>query len=261
MALKGTFNKKLAVLPNGTQRNIFTLVIHNSDWLGHERFTVRFSSMGEVNTASFDIDLKAGQVIELDIRNTGWDWCMGDYAEVVDNKGKVRQRWDFKPVVYRAGACPDCHGTHKCPTCQGRGRWVDKQRNYVYCPACHGTGQCQTCYVPVRGANDAGGAGEQLSADYSQPANLRHHRPATVIQGEIKRKERELEQVNRNLENRTNPQPTQAWQSNWPYPGSTVYVKPKGDFSSYTFSLARRSAQLESELRELYQELSEAQGT
>lgn len=257
MALKGCFRKHLAVLPDGTQRNIYSLVIHNTGWIGHEKIMIRFYSIGAVNSAAFDVDLKAGQSIELDIRNTGWDWCMGDYAAVIDKKGNVKERWDFQPTVYRPGACPDCHGTHRCTACQGRGRWTDRQRNYVYCPSCHGTGQCQTCYVPVRGAADEGFP--SMAGSGLQETPKRHHRAVAVIQGDIKRKERELEQVNRNLENRTNPQPTQAWQSNWPYPGTTVYVKPKGDFGSYTFSLARRTAQLESELRELYQELAEAE--
>lgn len=256
MAINGSFRKQLAVLPNGTQRNIYSLVIHNSDWIGSQQLTVVFADMGMVHQASFNIELKSGQTIELDVRNTSWDWCMGDVAIILDKKGKEKVRWSFSPHVYRAGECPECHGTHRCKACDGRGRWTDKMRNYVSCPTCHGTGQCQTCYIPTRDEN-----GESPAVLQGQMAATpkKYHRAVAVIQGEIKRKERELDQVNRDLEKRTNPQPTEVIRNSWPYPGTTVYVKPKGDFGSYTYHLSRRSAQLEQELRELYRELADAE--
>ena len=257
MALKGSFRKQLAVLPNGTQRNIYSFVLHNTDWVGQQKFTIVFSDMGMIKTASFDIQLKSGKAVELDVRNTGWDWCMGDFAMIVDKKGKVKMRWNFSPPVYPAGSCPECHGTHRCKACDGRGRWVDKSRNYVYCPSCHRTGQCQTCYVPVRNES----AAETMSQPITENSVkvTRRHRPTAVIQGSIKQKERELEQVIKDLDRRTNPQPTEVIHNNWPYPGTTIYVKPKGDFSSYTYHLSRRKAQLESEIRELYRELADAE--
>ena len=262
MAIKGFFRQQTAVMPSGIQRKIVTLMLTNSNWLGHEQFDVVFSDMGHVNTATFDIELKAGQSIELDVRNTGWDWCMGDYAAIVDKKGREQQRWDFKPRIYGPGECPECHGTRRCAACQGRGQWPDRTNRLVICHNCMGSGQCQTCYVPVRGANDSfpgPTASVTPSQDFGQSTPRRHHRPTAVIQGEIKRKERELEQVNRDLQRRTDPAPQEVLRTGWPYPGSTIYVKPKGDFSSFTYAQARRSAQLEWELRQLYQELADAE--
>ncbi len=257
MALKGSFRKQLAVLPNGTQRNIYSFVLLNTDWFGQQSFKIVLSDMGMGHQAPFDISLKAGKAIELDIRNTGWDWCMGDFAMIVDKNGKEKMRWSFSPQIYAPGTCPECHGTHRCKACDGRGKWVDKMRNYVYCPICHGTGQCQTCYVPIRNESTMTSVSGQNGSQDVRPKKF--HRSVAIIQGNIKQKERELEQVTRDLERRTNPQPTEVIRSSYPYPGTTVYVKPKGDFGSYTFFLTRRQAQLESEIKDLYRELADAE--
>ena len=256
MALKGTFRKQLAVLPDGTQRNIYSLVLTNTDWLGQQQFTIVLSDMGMSKKASFDITLKSGKAIELDVRNTGWDWCMGDFAMVVDKKGREKERWNFTPKVYAPGTCPECHGTHRCKACDGRGQWFDKTRRAVICPTCHGTGQCQTCFVPVREGSPSYSTPNPLS---QSPVIQKSHRSVVLIQSDIRQKERELDQVTKDLDRRTNPQPTQVIQSGWPYPGTTVYVKPNGDFSSYTYHLSRRKAELEHEIKELYRELANAE--
>lgn len=254
MAINGSFRKQLAVLPNGTQRNIYSFILHNDDWFGSQQLTVVLADMGMVHHQSFTIELKAGQAIELDVRNTSWDWCIGDVAIILDKKGKEKKRWSFQPRVYGVGECPDCHGTHRCRACDGRGRWPDNMRNYVYCPTCHGTGVCQTCYIPTRNEQ---GVSPAIQQGQQPVTRQRYHRPAAIIQGEIKRTERELEQVNRNLENRTNPQPQEVIRNSWS--GTTIYVKPKGDFGSYTYHLTRQSAELEHKLRELYRELADAE--
>ena len=112
MALKGMFRKQLAVLPDGVLRNIYSLVLHNTDWLGQQEITIVFSGMGDVQKASFDIKLKAGKSIELDVRNTGWDWSVGDFAMIVDKKGREKMRWNIEKhrMLLRTAASQICNG-------------------------------------------------------------------------------------------------------------------------------------------------------
>jgi hypothetical protein len=253
MALEGLFHKHLATLNNGVQQNIYSFVLQNTDWMGKENITIIVSDMGNSKQSSYSLELKAGETIVLDVRNIGWNWCAGDYAVAVDNRGKEISRWNFSPKIYPPGACPECRGSHRCPACGGRGKWADRMRNYVYCPTCHGTGQCQECYVPVRGQE----SGNDFIASSEPPQQRKFHRAVPVIKGEIRKKERELEQVTQEYNRRTNP-PAVVIGRTTDY--RTILVdKPSGDFGSHTFWLSQRMVQIEHEIKALYEELADAE--
>ena len=254
MALSGLYRKHVVVLNNGVQRNIYSLVIKNTDWIGKQSFTLVASDMSSVKNFSCKIDLKAGETIELDVRNIGWNWCMGDYALVIDEKGKEKVRWTFSPKIYSPGTCPECQGTRKCSNCSGRGRWVDRMRNYVYCPTCYGTGQCQECFVPVRGEDSD--KDDVFSSVPPRPGKF--HRSIPVIKAEIKKKERELEDIRRQYDRRVNPPATTIGRS-ISYPEIIIVKKQPGNFGSHTFWLGQRMVDLEYEIKALYEELADAE--
>ena len=65
---------------------------------------------------------------------------------------------------YAPGECPECHGTHRCGTCHGKG-YVHNFNTHTIdtCPACGGTGECQTCYIPVRTISSASAPDNSLN--------------------------------------------------------------------------------------------------
>lgn len=264
MALKGSFIRQLAILPTGQQGYVFTFVLQNTDWMGSQTVNLLFSDAAGNLSSSYQVEVRHGTSVYLGEQNTGWQWCQGDYAAVTDKSGKVKERWQLLLPVYKSGACPECHGTHKCASCNGRGTWKDTRQNRVFCPVCLGTGVCQTCYIPLRGLprQMPSKVPQGLAIQHNSPQGLSYnprvkYRPTAVIQGEINRTERELDRLRREYNKRVDPPATAAIYSPWPYSGR-VEIKPKGDFGSYTYFLASQIAKAESKLRELYDELGQA---
>jgi len=94
--------------------------------------------------------LKAKQSLRFDYDTIDWLWCNGDTFVILGKKDSIRHKWPLSLQMYAPGECPECHGTHKCRKCSGKG-FVNLPRHTIeQCDVCHGTGICQTCYVPQR---------------------------------------------------------------------------------------------------------------
>lgn len=79
-----------------------------------------------------------------------WQWCNGDRFVILGKNDSIKGEWPLQIQTYPPGECPECHGTHRCRKCSGKG--IVNAGNYLIekCGVCHGTGVCQTCYVPER---------------------------------------------------------------------------------------------------------------
>lgn len=106
-----------------------------------------------------DQKFKAGQTCDFNFDTVNWQWFQGDYAAIIDKKGKIKQTWVLSLKEYAPGECPDCHGTKICKTCQGKGNIYPPGQiwNFKTCPSCGGTGICQTCEIPRRKPSFGGG--------------------------------------------------------------------------------------------------------
>ena len=94
------------------------------------------------------------------------------FSEFLDENGKMAQKWTLNLKVPAPGECKDCHGTHKCRNCNGRGTITNHRTHEIYsCDTCKGTGICQTCFVPMRNPqfynqdySGKGNNGQQMSS-------------------------------------------------------------------------------------------------
>ena len=137
-------------LRKGGQLSI-SLLITCTRWYRSEKVAFKLiDGTGQIPPKDGYIELKAGEGVRIDFDTYDWDWCDGDTIIVFDNKGNESERHVLRMQSYPPGQCPECHGTHLCSMCKGKGRVMDKMHMLSTCPQCLGTGLCQTCYVPTR---------------------------------------------------------------------------------------------------------------
>lgn len=98
------------------------------------------------------LKFKAGQTYVFNYDTVDWNWCQGDYAAILGKNDKVIDKWQLHLREYSPGECPECHGTHKCRTCNGSGMVYPPHKIWEAksCPECGGTGICKTCDIPRR---------------------------------------------------------------------------------------------------------------
>lgn len=151
MRLEGEFQWYQSMRKGGRKSVSFLLTCHR--WFRGEKFIYTiYDGNGQIPPRQSYQELPAQDSIRFDYDTIGWDWCNGDTFAVLDSKGKVKEHWTLNLRTYAPGECPDCHGTHLCPTCRGKGQVTDSMHMIYTCPTCGGTGQCQRCYIPTRAA-------------------------------------------------------------------------------------------------------------
>ena len=117
------------------------------------------------------LNLPAKKSLRFDFDTVGWNWCQGDTFAILDAQGQMAHKWTLNLKVPAPGECKDCHGTHKCRHCNGRGTITNHRTHEIYsCETCKGTGICQTCFVPMRNP-------QFYNQDYSGQGNSEQQMP------------------------------------------------------------------------------------
>lgn len=151
MSLKGQFSWYSSLRRGGHKAITFTLTCTNL--LQSEDFdAVLVDGSGQIAPLYYrGLSLKARNSFRFDLDSCGWYWCQNDFFAIIDERNNIKERWDLHLPQYAPGECPECHGTHRCGTCQGKG-YVHNFNTHTIdtCIACGGTGECQTCYIPLR---------------------------------------------------------------------------------------------------------------
>lgn len=151
MSFKGTFKR----IPSGRLANIIILSfeLKCTNMIFGETVDVGlFPSDGSQPWYFRNLKFKAGQTLVFNFDTVDWSWYQGDYAAILGKNDKILQKWSLNLKEYGPGECPECHGTHRCKTCNGQGFVYPRGRieQFRTCPTCGGTGVCKTCDVPRR---------------------------------------------------------------------------------------------------------------
>lgn len=158
MGWKGTFSRIQSTRLRGTSMISFTL--KNDNLLLSEKVDIAiFDSYGQQPFYFRGQELKAGKSLRFDYDTVGWTWCQGDRIAILGKNDKIKEVWTLQMKEYAPGECPECHGTHRCGTCNGQGFVYPsgKVESFQTCPHCGGTGICPTCDVPYRTPKAGGG--------------------------------------------------------------------------------------------------------
>lgn len=150
MGLKGKFEWYNSLRAGGSKAISFTLTCDNL--FQSETFDCAImSGNGSAQPMIWRSQtLKAKQSLRFDYDTIDWLWCNGDTFVILGKNDFIKHKWPLSLQMYSPGECPECHGTHKCRKCSGKG-FVNLPRHTIeQCDVCHGTGICQTCYVPQR---------------------------------------------------------------------------------------------------------------
>lgn len=174
MALKGEFQWYRSLHQGG--KKAISFVLTNKNMFAVETFDCAIVDQTGQEPPSIRrrLKLKVNEQFTFNYDTCGWNWCNGDYFAILGKSDKIEKRWDLNLKVYQRGACPECHGSHRCAHCQGRGYIEDTQHNMHNCQYCNGSGICQTCYVPMRGNNQLTGAtGDENAGEFREQSRQR----------------------------------------------------------------------------------------
>lgn len=147
MALVGHYEEYISPRAGGQKRVKF--ILHCDNFLQGETFDAAIiAASGRQQPMVFrGLTLKARQSFSFDYDTVDWTWCDGDTFVILGRNDSIKKSWPLKLQTYAPGECPHCHGTKRCPACNGRG--YNKVRGIIeHCHVCHATGLCQVCYVP-----------------------------------------------------------------------------------------------------------------
>lgn len=136
-----------------------SFVLHSTRWIRDEHFdAVLIDATGIRPPKTFNnLCLEHGKSYRFDFDTIDWEWRAGDSFVITRRNGKdVNLKWVFDSKGPSEGECPECHGTHICSACNGRGHLIDSHHTIQTCQRCHGTGRCQTCYIPSHGDKNPG---------------------------------------------------------------------------------------------------------
>lgn len=173
MSLKGQFSWYSSFRKGGHKAISFTLTCTN--FLQNEEFdAVLVDGSGQIAPLYYrGLSLKARNSFRFDLDSCGWYWCQNDFFAIIDGMNNIKERWDLHLPQYAPGECPECHGTHRCRACQGKGYVQNfKMHTIDTCTACGGTGECQTCFIPVRSLS-ASVSSQQLNHNESNISSER----------------------------------------------------------------------------------------
>lgn len=158
MSFKGTFKR----VPSSRLANIMVLSFElkcTNLMFGETVDIGLFPSDGSQPWYYRGLNFKAGQTYIFNYDTVNWNWYQGDYAAILGKGDKVIAKWQLQLKEYAPGECPECHGTHKCRTCNGQGMVYPPRKIWEakFCPQCGGTGICKTCDIPRRAPKYGGG--------------------------------------------------------------------------------------------------------
>lgn len=153
MGFKGTFTWIKSLRQGGRKAISFTL--KNTNLLQTATFDAAIVDGANVVPTRYfrGQRLRAGETATYDIENDAWDWAQGDFFCILDGKGRQDPSltWELKLPEPAPGECRDCHGSHRCVSCGGTGKILNRYTHtYEPCSVCRSTGICQTCFIPMR---------------------------------------------------------------------------------------------------------------
>ena len=194
MGLKGKFEWYNSLHQGGKKAITFSL--RCSNMIQSETFDCAIIDGSDQQPPQIrrQLKMKPNDTLRFDFDTCGWDWCQGDFFAILGEKDKIAQRWDLNMKVYAVGECPECHGSHRCNNCNGKG-YVEDHYSHTYsnCPTCNGTGICQTCYVPVRNGSSIGNV---ISGNQPMPnPNLSRERKINALKQRITELSAKIESV------------------------------------------------------------------
>lgn len=202
MGFKGTFTWIKSLRQGGRKAISFTL--KNTNLLQTATFDAAIVDGSNIVPTRYfrGQKLRAGKSIIFDIENSAWDWAQGDFFCILDSKGRQDSSltWELKIPEPAPGECRECHGSHRCGSCGGNGKILNRYNHtYEPCSLCRGTGICQTCFIPTRQNSPNSPIYTPLSTD-----NVgRERRKAEQIRAQIQELEHKiylLEQENLNMQ-------------------------------------------------------------
>ena len=158
MSFKVTFTKKSSQRLAGIITVSCTITCTN--WMFGDTVDIALFDCYGLNPWYYrNLKFKSGQSYTFDYDTVGWQWCQGDFIAIVNKNNKILQKWHLQIPEYRQGECPECHGSHKCRSCNGQGYVYPHGKIWEYrrCEKCGGTGICQTCNIPRRAVKYGGG--------------------------------------------------------------------------------------------------------
>ena len=151
MSLRGQYSWYVSLCQGGRKAISFTLT--STNLFQSETFDAVLVDGSGQNAPLYyrSLCLRARQSFRFDVDSCGWYWCQNDFFAILGKNDKIEMRWDLHLPQYAPGECPDCHGSHKCKQCGGKGYVLESTSHTLNtCMVCGGTGQCQTCFIPVR---------------------------------------------------------------------------------------------------------------
>lgn len=151
MGLKGQFLGYDSLRMSGRKAISFSITCTNL--LQSEVFdAVLVDGSGQSAPQYFrELRLPAKKSFRFDADSCGWYWCQNDFFTTLGPNNKIKERWGLHLPQYAPGECPDCHGSHKCKHCRGKGYVLDGRSHIINtCLMCGDNGVCQTCFIPTR---------------------------------------------------------------------------------------------------------------
>ena len=130
-----------------------SFVLKCTKWFGSETVDCMISYPNNPNPWYWrNQKFEARHSYQFNFDTVDWQWHNHDFFAILDKKGNIVQKWELNLKEYGPGECPDCHGTHKCKYCNGKGFTFPPshpEQNQM-CKHCGGTGTCQKCNIPTR---------------------------------------------------------------------------------------------------------------
>lgn len=164
MGFKGKFDWYVSLRSGGRKAIAFTLTCDNM--FQSETFDCAIMGAGAAPMYFRNQTLKAKQSLTFSFDTVDWQWCNGDTFVILGKNDSIKAKWPLSLRMYAPGECPDCHGTHRCRKCSGKGFINVPGHSIEQCDICYGTGICQRCYVPQRNGTPSTA---QNPAAYGQP--------------------------------------------------------------------------------------------
>lgn len=150
MGFKGKFEWYSSLRSGGRKSITFTLTCDNL-FQGETFDCAIMSNNGMTQPMIFrQLKLKAKQSLLFNLDTVDWEWSNGDTFVILGKNDSIKKKWPLNLQMYAPGECPECHGTHKCRKCSGKGYVNLPNHTVEQCDVCIGNGVCQTCYVPQR---------------------------------------------------------------------------------------------------------------
>lgn len=211
---------------------IVSFILTNKNWFQDETIRILISDVSGEKQRTMTLETQNGKTYTFNVDTMGWDWAQYDTFSILKKNGKVIQQWQCRMGEHASGDCSYCHGTKKCPACNGEGYRLSANYQIQMCSVCGGTGICQHCYVPERKSSLSGiSSNNSFNSGYN---TNRKKRSIATIQSEIRKTEFELARVNRML----------------------LEYELRQDYGTFYASQQQYALSLEHKIKDLYDEMS-----